>query len=98
MSRLLQYRMLILLILTGITVGFGFHIKNLTRDAGVSSLLAEDHPDYLYWKEMERCWHTDQIVVGSRSRGEFMATTLKLIHELTTFLKTWMEVVSGVLA
>ncbi len=94
MSRLLQYRMLILLILTGITVGFGFHIKNLTRDAGVSSLLAEDHPDYMYWKEMETVFGaTDQIVVGISSQETiYTRDNLKLIHELTTFFEDLDEI------
>ncbi|MDY0095141.1 MAG: efflux RND transporter permease subunit [Candidatus Vecturithrix sp.] len=94
MSKLLQYRMLILLVLTGITVGFGFHIKNLTRDAGVSSLLAEDHPDYLYWKEMETVFGaTDQIVVGISSQETiYTRDNLKLIHELTTFFEDLDEI------
>ncbi|GAK58579.1 hypothetical protein U27_05553 [Candidatus Vecturithrix granuli] len=94
MEKLLKYRMLILLVLVGLTIGFGIHIIHLTRDAGVSSLLPEDHPDYLYRKEMEEVFGaTDQIVVGISSQDTiYTRDNLKLIHELTTFFENLDEI------
>lgn len=76
------------------TTVFGMNIKHLTRDAGISALIAEDHPDYLYSKEMEEVFGaTDLIVVGITAEDTiYTRETIQLIHELTTFFEELEEI------
>ena len=94
MKFILRYRVLILLISVILTAFFGVQIKKLTRDAGVSTLVATDHPDYLYWKETEEIFGaTDQVVVGvSSEQGVYDIETLRFIHELTVFFEEQDEI------
>ncbi len=94
MKFILRYRVLIILVSVILTLIFGFQIKNLTRDAGVSTLVATNHPDYLYWKETEDIFGaTDQVVIAvSSEKGVYNAETFRFIHELTTFFEAQDEI------
>ena len=94
MKSLLKYRILIIVGLIGLSVLLGTQMKHITRDAGVSSLLPEDHPDYLYWKEMENIFGaTDQIVVGIAAKDSiYTLNSIKLIDELTVFFEDLDEI------
>ena len=94
MGFILRHRLLLLTGLVGLSIVLGINIKNLTRDAGVSTLVAANHPDYLYWKETEEIFGaTDQIVVGiTAEESIYTLDTVQFIHELTLFFEEQEEV------
>jgi len=91
---IIKYRISILVVLMVLTALIGFQLKSFTRDAGISALLPEGHPDYVYWKEMEGVFGaSDQIVIGVTAKENiYQANTISLIHELTTFLENLDEI------
>ncbi len=86
---LLKYRVLIVLLLIGATGLIGANIRHLSREAGISSLMPEDNPDYLYWKEAEDIFGSSEQVVIAITAQETIYTPehLSLIHELTQFFE-----------
>jgi len=89
MTFILRYRIPILIMLLILTVLLGLNIPRLTRDAGVSTLVATDHPDFLYWKDAEETFGaTDQIVIGvTAEESIYTPHALQFVHELTEFLE-----------
>lgn len=94
MKFLLRYRVLILVILFGVTTVFGIHIKNMTRDAGISALVPQDHPDYLYAREVEKLFGaTDQVAIGVTAKDSiYTPQALGFIAELTQFFENLEEI------
>ena len=94
MTYIRTYRWLILGLLLGLTALVGINIKNLKRDAGISALVAEDHPDYVYSQEMKEIFGvTDQVVVGVTAKESvYTPDTLAFIHELTQFFENLEEI------
>jgi predicted RND superfamily exporter protein len=94
MKYITKYRILTILGLLGATAFFGMNIKDLRRDAGISALIAEDHPDYVFSEDMEELFGaTDMIVVGVTAQDTiYTPETIRLIHELTTFFEELEEI------
>ncbi len=86
---ILRFRMVLILGLIALSIPFGFKIKDLTRDAGVSSLIPETHPAYKISNKVEELFGaSDQIVIGVNSpNGIFTKEAVELIYELTVFLE-----------
>ncbi|MBT4637993.1 MAG: RND family transporter [Deltaproteobacteria bacterium] len=95
MSRfIIKYRIALIVLLLLITVPFGLNIPKLTRDAGISSLIPDDHPDYAFSGEMEEVFGAvDQVVIGiSSARGIYTREALTAIRELTEFSESLEEI------
>ncbi len=86
---IVRNRLLILLLLPLLAIPMGYNIRYLSRDAGVSSLISENHPDYLYSNFIEETFGaTDQVVIGVYSeKGIFSVDAIRLINELTLFFE-----------
>ncbi len=89
MKVILKYRIPILILLIGVTVLIGANIRNLERDAGVSALMPEDDPDYVYWKASEDIFgSSEQVVIGITAQDTiYTQETIELVHELTQFFE-----------
>ena len=65
MKYVIKYRLVILCVLLGLTGLIGAQISKLTSDAGISALLPQNDPDYLYWQETEEIFGaSEQVVIG----------------------------------
>ena len=91
---IIRYRFMFLLFLTIITIPLAMNIRYLTRDAGVSALVPEGHPESVYSERVEEIFGAaDQIVIGVNSKnGIFTRDVILLIHELTLFLEDLDEI------
>ena len=89
MKYVIKYRLVILFVLLGLTGLIGAQITNLTSDAGISALLPQNDPDYLYWQETEEIFGaSEQVVIGITAKDTiYKVEHLQLVHELTTFLE-----------
>ena len=88
MSRfIIKYRVALIILLVLTTLPFGLNIPQLTRDASVSSLIPESHPDYAFSSRMEELFGAvDQVVIGvSAEKGVYTKDVLTAIRELTEF-------------
>ncbi|MCG8337833.1 MAG: MMPL family transporter [Proteobacteria bacterium] len=91
---ILRYRIVIIIFLISCSIPFAYNIQYLTKDAGVSSLVPGDHPDFLFSSRVEDLFGaTDEIVVGVNSKnGIYTKEALQLIHELTLFFEELDEI------
>ncbi len=89
MKFVLRYRVFILIVLLVITAVLGIQIKNMTRDAGISALIPQDHPDYLYAREVERMFGAnDQVVIGLTAKDSiYTPQVIGFLAELTWFFE-----------
>ena len=89
MKYVIKYRFMILCVLLGLTGLIGAQISKLTSDAGISALLPQDDPDYLYWQETEDIFGaSEQVVVGITAKDTiYKVEHLQLVYEITTFLE-----------
>ncbi|MBU2648128.1 MMPL family transporter [bacterium] len=95
MSRfIIKYRIVLIVLLVVMTIPFGFNIPRLTRDASVSSLIPESHPDYTFSGKMEEMFGAvDQVVIGiSSDKGIYTADALAAIRDLTRFCENLEEI------
>lgn len=94
MKWVIKHRTGVILFLLALGVLLGKNIKHLTKEAGVSSLLSEDNPDYLYFKETEDIFGaTDQIVVGITVEDTiYTIENIRLINEISMFLESLEEI------
>lgn len=86
---ILRFRILIIIALLLLTVPFAYQLKDLTRDAGVSSLVPETHPAFEFSSTVEELFGAeDQIVVGVNAKESiYTEDALRLIFELTRFFE-----------
>ncbi|MBU2513533.1 MMPL family transporter [bacterium] len=91
---ILRFRIILILGLIVLSIPFGYKIKDLTRDAGVSSLIPKTHPAYKISDKAEELFGaSDQIVIGVNSPGGiFTKEAVELIYELTVFLEELEEI------
>lgn len=94
MKFILKHRIVIIIFLILLTLPFAMGIKLLTRDAGISSLLPEDDPDYIYYKETEELFGSaDQVVIGLKFQDSvYTEQNIRLINNVTEFLKSLDEI------
>jgi len=89
-----RYRLAIIALLLLATIPFALHIPQLKRDASISSLIPESHPDYQFSHEMEELFGAvDQVVVGvTADQGIYCRQALSAIAELTALCESLEEV------
>lgn len=95
LSRLItKYRYVLIVLLLLATLPFGLQIRNLKRDASVSSLIPKSHSDYTFSEEMEDLFGAvDQVVIGVTSdKGIYTRDAVSAIAELTEFCETLDEI------
>lgn len=89
-----KYRFVLIALLLLLTVPFAMQIPNLERDAGVSALIPESHPDYVFSNEIEDLFGAvDQVVIGlSSDKGVYSKEMIAAIDELTRFSENLDEI------
>lgn len=91
---ILKYRIVLIILTVLMTLPFALNVSRLTRDASVSSLIPEKHPDYEFSSQMEDLFGAvDQVVIGiSSEKGVYSAEMLTVIRELTEFSENLEEI------
>ena len=89
MNFILKSRVIIIVLAILISLPIGLNIKNIRRDAGISALLPEDDPEYIFAGQVVDTFGSfDQLLIGVTARENiYTEEGLRLINELTEFLK-----------
>ncbi|MFC1501761.1 RND family transporter, partial [Elusimicrobiota bacterium] len=89
-EKIIRYRSIIIIVAIAITFILSFPILKLKRDASLSTLVPENHPDFVYSKKIESTFGAKEFVIIEISTKDsiYNPSVINLIREYTDYLKT----------